>query len=88
MAENNQNGLPRLKSDLPDHMDVDYAGARGLMYGCGYTDQQLDMPHIGIINTWSDCNPGHIHLKELEAAAERGIREAGGLPFHFNGVSV
>ena len=88
MPEEMKNGLPRLKSDLPDHMDVDYAGARGLMYGCGYTDRQLDMPHIGIINTWSDCNPGHIHLRDLEAAAERGIREAGGLPFHFNGVSV
>lgn len=80
--------LPRLKSDLPDHMDVDYAGARGLLYGCGYTDRQLDTPHIGIINTWSDCNPGHIHLRDLEAAADRGIREAGGLPFHFNGTSV
>jgi len=80
--------LPRLRSDLPDHMDVDYAGARGLLYGCGYTDRELDTPHIGIINTWSECNPGHIHLRELEAAVERGIRETGGLPFHFNGVSV
>lgn len=85
---NKTKSLPRLKSDLPDHMDVDYAGARGLMYGCGYTDQQLDTPHIGIINTWSDCNPGHIHLRDLEEAVEKGVREAGGLPFHFNGVSV
>ena len=80
--------LPRLRSDLPDHMDVDYAGARGLMYGCGYTDEQLDMPHIAIVNTWSDCNPGHIHLKRLEEAAAKGISDAGGLPFHFNGVSI
>ena len=83
-----KNGLPRLKSDLPDHMDVDYAGARGLMYGCGYTDEQLDMPHIGIINTWSDCNPGHFHLKKLEEAVTRGVEECGGLAFHFNGVSI
>ena len=80
--------LPRLKSDLPDHMDVDYAGARGLLYGCGYTDRQLDMPHVAIVNTWSDCNPGHIHLKRLEEAAARGVEEAGGVAFHFNGVSV
>lgn len=83
-----KNSLPRLKSDLPDHMDVDYAGARGLMYGCGYTDAQLDMPHIGIINTWSDCNPGHFHLKKLEEAVTRGVEECGGLAFHFNGVSI
>ena len=80
--------LPRLRSDLPDHMDVDYAGARGLMYGCGYTDQQLDMPHIAIVNTWSDCNPGHFHLKKVADAAKRGVMEAGGLPFSFNGVNV
>lgn len=80
--------LPRLRSDLPDHMDVDYAGARGLMYGCGYTDEQLDMPHIAVVNTWSDCNPGHCHLKEVAEAVKRGVSEAGGLPFSFNGVSI
>ncbi len=85
---NQKKSLPRLRSDLPDHMDVDYAGARGLMYGCGYTDAQLDMPHIGIINTWSDCNPGHIHLKKVEEAVTRGVEECGGLAFHFNGVNI
>ena len=80
--------LPRLRSDLADHMDVDYAGARGLMYGCGYTDAQLDMPHIAIVNTWSDCNPGHIHLKKVADAVKRGVMEAGGLPFSFNGVNI
>jgi dihydroxy-acid dehydratase len=80
--------LPRLRSDLPDHMDVDYAGARGLMYGCGYSDAQLDMPHIAIVNTWSDCNPGHYHLKTVADAVKKGVMEAGGLPFSFNGVNI
>ena len=80
--------LPRLRSDLPDHMDVDYAGARGLMYGCGYTDTELDRPHIAVVNTWSDCNPGHIHLKNVADAVKRGVLEAGGLPFSFNGINV
>lgn len=84
----NSKNLPRLRSDLPDHMDVDYAGARGLMYGCGYTDAELDMPHIAIVNTWSDCNPGHFHLKKVADAVKRGVSEAGGLPFSFNGVSI
>lgn len=79
---------PRLRSDLPDHMDVDYAGARGLMYGCGYSDAELDMPHIAVVNTWSDCNPGHFHLKKVADAVKRGVVEAGGLPFSFNGVNI
>lgn len=53
---------------------------RGLMRGMGYSDDELKRPFIGIINSWNEFNPGHIHLKELAQRVKDGIREAGGLP--------
>jgi dihydroxy-acid dehydratase len=37
-------------------------------------------PVIGILNTWSDINPCHMHLRERAQAVKRGVWEAGGYP--------
>ena len=38
---------------------------RGLMRGMGYTEEELHRPLIGIVNSWNEYNPGHIHLHQL-----------------------
>ena len=53
---------------------------RGLMRGMGYSDEELKRPIIGIINSWNEFNPGHVHLRELAQRVKEGVREAGGLP--------
>ena len=53
---------------------------RGLMRGMGYSDEELKRPLIGIVNSWNEFNPGHVHLKELAQRVKEGVREAGGLP--------
>ncbi len=53
----------------------------GLLYGLGYTKEEVKKPYIAVVNSWNEYNPGHIHLKELAERAKQGIREAGGLPF-------
>ena len=53
---------------------------RGLMRGMGYSDEELNRPLVGIINSWNEFNPGHVHLKELAERVKQGVREAGGLP--------
>src|ERR1700722_11695330 len=40
----------------------------------------LGKPFIGILNTWSEINPCHMHLRERAERARRGVPEAGGLP--------
>jgi dihydroxy-acid dehydratase len=37
-------------------------------------------PVIAIINTWSEINPCHAHLRERAEAVKRGVWEAGGFP--------
>ncbi len=47
----------------------------------GITPEEQNRPLIGIINSWNEYNPGHVHLKALAERVKQGVREAGGLPF-------
>ena len=38
---------------------------RGLMRGMGYTEEELHRPLIGVVNSWNEFNPGHVHLDKL-----------------------
>ncbi|MDD5602748.1 MAG: dihydroxy-acid dehydratase [Eubacteriales bacterium] len=53
---------------------------RGLMLGMGYSEAELQRPLIGVVNSWNEYNPGHVHLDKLAERVKQGIREAGGLP--------
>ena len=53
---------------------------RGLMLGMGYTEDEIHRPLIGVVNSWNEYNPGHVHLNKLAERVKQGIREAGGLP--------
>ena len=56
--------------------------------GAGYTDDALNRPIVGIINTASGFNPCHGNARELIAAASRGVMLAGGLPVEFPTISI
>ena len=53
---------------------------RGLMLGMGFSEEELKRPLIGIVNSWNEYNPGHVHLKQVAERVKAGVREAGGLP--------
>ena len=40
-------------------------------------------PVIAILNTWSDINPCHMHLRERAEQVKRGVWQAGGFPLEF-----
>jgi dihydroxy-acid dehydratase len=46
-------------------------------------DEHLGKPLIGILNTWSEMNPCHMHLRERAEQVKRGVLEAGGYPVEF-----
>jgi len=64
------------------------AANRALLRSLGLTNQDFDKPFIGIINTWTEMNPGHVHLRSLSEAAKAGIRMAGGVPFEMNTIAL
>ncbi|MER7861028.1 L-arabinonate dehydratase [Amycolatopsis japonica] len=50
----------------------------------GYNpEEHLGKPVIAILNTWSDINPCHMHLRERAEQVKRGVWRAGGFPLEF-----
>jgi dihydroxy-acid dehydratase len=43
-------------------------------------EEHLGKPMIVILNTWSELNPCHMHLRERAEQVKRGVLEAGGYP--------
>ncbi|MEA4929515.1 MAG: dihydroxy-acid dehydratase [Candidatus Limiplasma sp.] len=61
---------------------------RALLKACGITDAQMDRPFVGIVNSYSEVVPGHIHLAQIARAVKDGVLSAGGTPFEFNTIAV
>ncbi len=61
---------------------------KGLMCGMGYTPEEQQRPLIGVVNSWNEYNPGHVHLDKLAERVKQGIREAGGLPVEVQTTAV
>lgn len=64
------------------------AGARAMLKGTGYTDEDLSKPIVGIANTWIETMPCNLNLRRLAEHVKRGVREAGGTPMEFNTVAI
>ena len=61
--------------------------SRTLQMGFAHSEF-MGKPVIGIINTWSDVNPCHVHLRDRADAVKRGVWAAGGFPLEIPVMSV
>lgn len=57
--------------------------ARALLYATGLSREDLGKPFIGIASSFTDLIPGHVHMRSLERAIEKGIHAGGGISFVF-----
>lgn len=67
---------------------LDRAHHRGLLFALGIDRRELDKPFIGVVNSYTDIVPGHIHLRRLAEAVKEGVWRGGGVPFEFNTIAV
>ena len=67
---------------------IERAPHRALLYALGCTRAEIDKPFIGIINSYSEIVPGHIHLRDIAEAVKAGVRSGGGVPFEVNTIAV
>ncbi|GAC1574113.1 MAG: L-arabinonate dehydratase [Candidatus Elarobacter sp.] len=51
-------------------------------------DDFAGKPVVGIINTWSDINPCHVHLRARADEVKRGVWQAGGFPLEMPAMSL
>ncbi len=67
---------------------IERAPHRSLFRAMGYTDEELERPIIGVVNSKNEIIPGHIHLQQIVDAVKAGIRMAGGTPMEFPAIGV
>ena len=61
---------------------------RSLLRAVGCSVRDLKQPFIGVINSYNEIVPGHMHLDRIASAVKDGIRAAGGTPFEASTISV
>ncbi len=76
-----------MKSDTVKR-GLERAAHRALLHALGCTRAEMDKPFIGIINSFSEIVPGHMHLRSIAEAVKAGVREGGGVPFEVNTIAV
>ena len=59
-----------------------------LLYALGLTKEEISRPIIGVVNSFSEVVPGHMHLDKITQAVKEGIYAAGGTPIEFPAIAV
>ncbi len=67
---------------------VERAPHRSLLHAVGWRRAEIDKPFIGIVNSFTEVVPGHIHLRDIAEAVKAGVCSGGGIPFEFNTIAV
>ncbi len=69
--------------------DLRAFGHRSRLRQMGYDSHDWDgRPVIGIINTWSDINACHAHLRQRAEEVKTGVLQAGGFPLEMPAISL
>jgi dihydroxy-acid dehydratase len=67
---------------------LERAPHRSLFKALGYTDEELERPMIGIVNSANGIVPGHMHLDRVVDAVKTGVSMKGGTPVEFPSIAV
>ncbi|MDR3216232.1 MAG: dihydroxy-acid dehydratase [Clostridiaceae bacterium] len=64
------------------------APQRSLLKALGLTNDELKKPFVGIVNSWNEIVPGHMHLDRISKAVKDGVIAGGAVPFEFNTIGI
>ncbi len=67
---------------------IERAGHRALLRALGLGSEDFSRPFVGVVNSFNEVVPGHIHLCTIAEAVKAGIRSEGGIPFEFNTIGI
>jgi dihydroxy-acid dehydratase len=70
------------------YQGAENAPKRALLKALGYTDAQIRRPIIGVISSFNEVVPGHMHLLQIARAVKDGVLAAGGTPMEINTIGV
>ena len=64
------------------------AGARAMLKGTGFDDEDLKRPIVGVAHCWIETMPCNLNQRDLAQHVKEGIRAAGGTPQELNTISI
>ncbi len=64
------------------------AGARSLWRANGMTQEQFGKPVIGIVNSFTQFVPGHVHLHDIGQTVKKEIEKLGCFAAEFNTIAI
>ncbi|HZJ99336.1 MAG TPA: dihydroxy-acid dehydratase [Tissierellaceae bacterium] len=67
---------------------IEKAPHRSLIKALGLTNEEIEKPLIGVVNSFNEIVPGHKHLREIAEAVKKGVLIEGGTPLEFPSISV
>ena len=59
------------------------APIRALLHATGVSNEEMGKPFIGLGSSFTDLVPGHVDMRSLERAIEKGVHAGGGVSFTF-----
>jgi dihydroxy-acid dehydratase len=79
--------LKTLRSDSVKK-GIERAPHRALLGAVGVGREDFSKPFIGVVNSFNEVVPGHVHLRTIAEAVKSGIRSQGGVPFEFDTIGI
>jgi dihydroxy-acid dehydratase len=79
--------LKTLRSDRVKK-GIERASHRALLRAVGVGSNDFSKPFVGVVNSFNEVVPGHIHLRSIAEAVKAGVRSQGGVPFEFDTIGV
>ena len=67
---------------------ISAAPQRALLGALGHTREERERPLVGVVNSFNEVVPGHMHLRQIAGAVRDGVLAAGGTPMEFNTIAV
>lgn len=64
------------------------APKRALFHALGMTEEELNRPLVGIVNSYNEIVPGHMNLDKITEAVKIGVAMGGGTPVVFPAIAV
>src|ERR1700730_10136935 len=87
MSPKNSKSLRSYRWYGPDDLRSFVHRSRAASMGCTQADYS-GKPVIAVINTWSEINPCHSHLRERANDVKRGVWQAGGFPVEMPAITL
>ncbi len=75
------------KHEIGAFNDFEYISNKTCYKACGYTDDDLGRPIIGIANSFNEMVSGHMNLRSLAEQVKYGVYRAGGTPVEFGVIA-